>query len=61
MNMAKHMKPVEFSLRLMELLEPASREDSELVSENKRNLIDASLARLAARLCRPTFDMQRQS
>ena len=48
-NMAKHMKPVEFSLRLMELLEPASREDSELVSENKRNLIDASLARLAAR------------
>ena len=29
-NMAKHMKPVEFSLRLMELLEPASGEDSEL-------------------------------
>ncbi len=48
-NTAKDMKPVEFSLRLLERLEPAAQDESELMAENKRNLIDAGLARLAAR------------
>jgi hypothetical protein len=48
-NTAKDMKPVEFSLRLLERLEPAAEDESELIADNKRNLIDAGLARLAAR------------